>query len=78
MQSFLALLLTMLSPFVGFPVDLGARIVQGLSDRGSFGTDPLALPENILYERYRFLSEDIHYLIVLVGHYVDNAYCCAL
>ena len=35
-------------------------------------TYPLALPENILYERYRFSSEGIHYFIVVVGHYVDN------
>ena len=37
------------------------------------GTDPLVLPDNILHERFRFLSEGIHHLIVLVGHYVDNA-----
>ena len=48
MRSFLAPPLTMSSPFVGVPVDLGAHIVKGLSDRGSFRTDPLALPENIL------------------------------
>ncbi|KAK0144625.1 DDB1- and CUL4-associated factor 11 [Merluccius polli] len=35
-------------------------------------SDPLALPEDILYERYRFSSEGIRYLIVLVGH-VGNA-----
>ncbi|KAK0138911.1 hypothetical protein N1851_024530 [Merluccius polli] len=31
-------------------------------------SDPLALPEDILYERYRFSSEGIRYLIVLVGN----------
>ncbi|KAK0150414.1 putative nuclease HARBI1 [Merluccius polli] len=36
-------------------------------------SDPLALPEDILYERYRFSSEGIRYLIVLVGPYVGNA-----
>ncbi|KAK0141121.1 Smoothelin-like protein 2 [Merluccius polli] len=49
-------------------------------------SDPLALPEDILYERYRFSSEedilyeryrfsseDIRYLIVLVGPYEGNA-----
>ncbi|KAK0132101.1 putative nuclease HARBI1 [Merluccius polli] len=36
-------------------------------------SDPLALPEDILYERYRFSSEGIRYLIVLVGSYVGNA-----
>ncbi|KAK0145907.1 hypothetical protein N1851_015160 [Merluccius polli] len=39
-------------------------------DRLLIGTDPLALPEDILYERYRFSSEDIP---VLVGPYVGNA-----
>ena len=29
--------------------------------------NPLALPENILHKRYRFSSEGIHYLSVLVG-----------
>ena len=53
-------------------VDLSACIIKGLSDIGSSGTDPLALPENILYERYMFSSGGIHYLIVLVGPYVDN------
>ena len=66
----------MASPFVGVPVDLGALIVQAslrrqrvLRDR----TDPLALSDDILYERYRFSSEGIRYLIVLVGPYVGNA-----
>ena len=36
-------------------------------------SDPLALPEDILYERYRFSSEGIRYLIILVGPYVGNA-----
>ncbi|KAK0155981.1 hypothetical protein N1851_001478 [Merluccius polli] len=36
-------------------------------------SDPLALPEDILYERYRFSSEGIRYLVVLVGPYEGNA-----
>ena len=44
MRSYLVPTLTMLSPFVGVPVELGDRIVKVFSDRGSFGTDPLALP----------------------------------
>ncbi|KAK0142835.1 putative nuclease HARBI1 [Merluccius polli] len=61
---------------VGIPVDLGARIVQGSLRRQRVfrdRSDPLALPEDILYERYRFSSEGIRYLIVLVGPYVGNA-----
>ena len=81
MRSFLAPLLTMSSPFVGFPVDLGVCIVQGSLQRQRVfrdGSGPLALPENIHYERYRFSSEGIRYLMVLVGPYVDSAYCCAV
>ena len=62
----------MATPFVGVPLDLGARVIKYLSDRLSFGTNPLALPENILYERYSFSLEGIRYLI-LVGPYVDHA-----
>ena len=36
-------------------------------------SDPLALPVDILYERYRLSSEGIRYLIILVGPYVGNA-----
>ncbi|KAK0137851.1 putative nuclease HARBI1 [Merluccius polli] len=36
-------------------------------------SDPLALPEDILYGRYRFSSEGIRYLVVLVGPYEGNA-----
>ena len=66
----------MASPFVGIPVEFGARIVQGSLRRQRVfrdRSDPLALPENILYERYRFSSEGIRYLIALVGPYVGNA-----
>ena len=49
MRSFLAAPLTMASPFVGVPVDLGARIVQESLQQRVFQdrSDPLALPENI-------------------------------
>ena len=80
-RSFLAPPLTTSSPFVGVPVDLGDRIVQVSLQRQRVFWDrsgPLVLPENILYARYRFSSEGIRYLIVLVRPYVDNAYCCAL
>ena len=75
MRSFLAPPPIMASPFVGVPVDLGALTVQAslrrlrvLRDR----IDPLALSDDIIYERYRF-SESIRYLIFLVGPYVVNA-----
>lgn len=66
----------MASPLVDDPVDLGARIVRGslrrqrvFRDRG----DPLAFPDDILYERYRFSSEGIHYICSLVEPSVRNA-----
>ena len=73
--------LTIASPFEGVPMDLGARIVQGSLRRQRVfrdRSDPLALPENILYERYRFSSEGILCLMVLVGPYVDGAYYSAV
>ena len=76
MRSFLARPPIMASPFVGVPVDLGALIVQASLRRQRVfrdRTDPLALSDDILYERYRFSSEGIRYLIVLVGPYVGNA-----
>ena len=81
MRSFLAPPLTMLSPYVGVPVDLGARIVQGSLRRQRVfrdRSDPLALPENILKERYRFSSEGFRYLIIFVESYVGNAYGSAV
>ena len=33
----------------------------------------MALSDDILYKRYRFSSEGIRYLIVLVGPYIGNA-----
>ena len=75
-RSFLAPPPTMESPFVGVPVDLGAPIVQASLRRQRVfrdRIDPLALSDDILYERYRFSSEGIRYLIVLVGPYVGNA-----
>ena len=68
--------LTMSSPFVGVPVGLGARIVQGSLRRQRVfrdRSDPSAFSENICYQIYRFSSAGIRYLIVLVGPYVGNA-----
>ena len=66
----------------------GDPVRYGLRGTGSFGairaqkdkvfrdrSEPLVLPEIIVYEIYRFSSEGIRYLIVLVGSYVGNAYC---
>ena len=75
-RSFPASPLTIASPFVGVPVEIGARIVQrSLRRQRVFQdkSDSLALSENILHERFRFMSEGIRYLIVLVGPYVGNA-----
>ena len=71
MRSFLAPPPIMASPFLGVPVDLGALIVQASLWRDR--TDPLALSDDILYERYRFSSEGIRYLIILFGPYVGHA-----
>ena len=76
MRSFLAPPLTMASPFLGVPVDIGARIVQASLRRQRVfqdRTDPLAFSDLILYERYRFSAEGIRYLIDLVGPSVGNA-----
>ena len=75
MRSFLAPPPTMASPFLGVPVDHGALIVQASLRRQRVfrdRTDPLALSDVILYERYRLSSEGIRYLIVLVVPYVGN------
>ncbi|KAK0154190.1 hypothetical protein N1851_003737 [Merluccius polli] len=71
-----------------FPVDRIRDRLLKAERRFRDRSDPLALPEDILYERYRFSSEDIlvfvmkdtgcssegiRYLIVLVGPYVGNA-----
>jgi hypothetical protein len=56
---------------------LGAPIVHASLRRQRVfrdRTDPaLALSDDILYERYRFSSEGIRFLIVLDGPYVGNA-----
>ncbi|KAK0155384.1 hypothetical protein N1851_002289 [Merluccius polli] len=51
----------------------GDRLLKADERRIRARSDPLALPEDILYERYRFSSEAIRYLIVLVGPSVGNA-----
>ena len=45
----------------------------GSHQRVFFMRDTGFSSEDILYERYRFSSEGIRYLIVLVGPYVGNA-----
>uniref|UniRef100_A0A668A926 Putative nuclease HARBI1 n=1 Tax=Myripristis murdjan TaxID=586833 RepID=A0A668A926_9TELE len=67
----------MASPFIDDPVELGARTVRGslwrqrgFKDRA----DPLAFPDDILHERYRFSSEGgICYICSLVEPSVRNA-----
>ena len=57
-------------------MDLGARIILAalrcerlLRDRA----DPLAFPDEILYERYRFSAEGIRYICSLIEPSVRNA-----
>ena len=72
--SFQAPPLTMSLPFVGVPMDLEARRGTPLRRQRVFRnrSDPLALPENILYELCRFSPAGIRYFIVLAGPYVGN------
>uniref|UniRef100_UPI003AB07963 putative nuclease HARBI1 n=1 Tax=Centroberyx gerrardi TaxID=166262 RepID=UPI003AB07963 len=66
----------MVSPFIEDPVDLGARIVRGALRRERVFRDrqnPLAFPDDVLYERYRFSSEGITYLCQLLEPYIASA-----
>ncbi|XP_071059689.1 putative nuclease HARBI1 [Pseudochaenichthys georgianus] len=66
----------MASPFVDDTVELGARIVRGALRRERIFRErinPLAFPEEYLYERYRFSSEGLTYLCQLLEPYVANA-----
>ncbi|GLD68280.1 putative nuclease HARBI1 [Lates japonicus] len=61
-------------------VDIGARIVRGSLRRARVFRDkisqnPLAYPDDVLYERYRFSSDGIQYLCYLLGPDVSNATC---
>ncbi|XP_061919295.1 putative nuclease HARBI1 [Entelurus aequoreus] len=65
----------MASPFIEDPVDIGAQIVRGSLRRARVFRDrqnPLAYPEDFLYERYRFSSEGLAYLCHLLGPHVSN------
>uniref|UniRef100_A0A3B3S3R6 DDE Tnp4 domain-containing protein n=1 Tax=Paramormyrops kingsleyae TaxID=1676925 RepID=A0A3B3S3R6_9TELE len=56
--------------------DIGARIVRGYLRRARVFRDrqnPLAYPDDILHERYRFSSEGIRYLCQLLGPEVSNS-----
>ncbi|XP_033966949.1 putative nuclease HARBI1 [Pseudochaenichthys georgianus] len=66
----------MASPFVDDTVELGARIVRGALRRERIFRErlnPLAFPEEYLYERYRFSSEGLTYLCQLLEPYIANA-----
>ncbi|KAI7813805.1 putative nuclease HARBI1 [Triplophysa rosa] len=65
----------MASPFLESPVDIGAQIVKRafreervLRDR----QNPLAFPDDYLYERYRFSAEGIVYLCRLLERHIKN------
>ncbi|KAM6965924.1 putative nuclease HARBI1 [Tautogolabrus adspersus] len=65
----------MASPFLENPVELGARIVRGSLRRARVFRDrqnPLAFPDDYLYERYRFSSEGMIYLCKLLEPYVAS------
>ena len=60
MRSFLAPPLTMASPFVGVPVDPGARLVQASLRRQRVlreRTDPLALSDDIQISDFIFIVQ---------------------
>ncbi|XP_051500407.1 putative nuclease HARBI1 [Myxocyprinus asiaticus] len=65
----------MASPFLENPVDIGAQIVQKALRRERVFRDrqnPLAFPDDYLYERYRFSAEGIWYLCRLLEPYIKN------
>ncbi|MBN3310133.1 HARB1 nuclease, partial [Amia calva] len=58
------------------PINIGARIVRGSLCRARVFRDranPLAYPNDVLYERYQLSSEGIQYLCRLLGPDVTNA-----
>ena len=67
----------MASPFVDMDiVDIGARIVRASLRRERVFRDrfdPLAFPDDILHERYRFSAEGVRYIRSLVEPSVRNA-----
>ncbi|XP_054635325.1 putative nuclease HARBI1 [Dunckerocampus dactyliophorus] len=65
----------MASPFIEDPVEIGARIVRGSLRKARIFRDrqnPLAFPDEFLYDRYRFSSEGLAYLCQLLGPNVSN------
>ena len=66
----------MACPFLEDPVDFEARTVRGALRRARVFRDyqdPLAHPEDHLYERYRFSASGIIYLCQRLEPYVANA-----
>lgn len=65
----------MASPFLESPVDIGAQIVRRALRRERVLRDrqnPLAFPDDYLYERYRFSAEGIVYLCRLLERHIKN------
>lgn len=57
------------------PVELGTKIIRGWFRRTRVFRDhqnPLVFPDELLYERYRFLSKGLAYLWNLLGPYVAS------
>ena len=66
----------MASPFVGVRMDLGALIVQASLRRQRVfrdRTDPWALSDDILYERYRFGIYLMVQILLICGVNIDGA-----
>ncbi|XP_055058698.2 putative nuclease HARBI1 [Misgurnus anguillicaudatus] len=65
----------MASPFLENPVDIGAQIVRRALRRERVFRDrqnPLAFPDDYLYERYGFSAEGIVYLCRLLEQHIKN------
>ncbi|XP_060788945.1 putative nuclease HARBI1 [Neoarius graeffei] len=65
----------MASPYLDDPCDIGAQIVRGSLRRARVfrgRQNPLAYPDDVLYERYRFSAEGICYLCQLIEADVCN------
>ncbi|CAK6977013.1 putative nuclease HARBI1 [Scomber scombrus] len=65
----------MACPFLEDPVELGALIVRGALRRERVFRDrcnPFDVPDDILYERYRFSADGLRYICQLMEPYVAN------
>ncbi|XP_029908331.1 putative nuclease HARBI1 [Myripristis murdjan] len=65
----------MACPFYENPVDLGAQLVRRALRRERTFRDrcnPFELPEQTLYERYRFSGEGLQYICQLLEPYISN------